>query len=30
MLQAHTEGDGCWASDAKVGWVIKKQRENTV
>lgn len=27
MLQAHTEGDGCWASGAKVGWAVRSQRE---
>lgn len=26
MLQAHTEGDGCW-SDAKVGLAVRNQRE---
>lgn len=27
VLQAHTEGDGCWESGAKVGWAVKNQRE---
>lgn len=27
MLQAHTEGAGCWASDANLGWAVMNQRE---
>lgn len=30
MLQAHTGGDGCWVSDARVGWAVRNQRENAV
>lgn len=30
MLQAHSEGDGCWASDANLGRAVMNQREKVL